>query len=252
MSTPKKHIKVLTIDIETSPNLADVWDLWNQNISLNQLHESSRVLCFASKWYDKKSVQFFSEYHNGHEDMILQAWELMDQCDILISYNGPAFDVKHLQREFMLADMPPPSPFKNVDLLRVVRAQFKFPSNRLDHVAQRLDIGAKLKHEGHALWTDCLAGDAKAWAKMKKYNMQDVYLTEELYDRLGPWIKDHPHVGLWTGEERCCFRCGSVNLKQDGLARTSLTAYAQFRCEDCGAWSRLNHRKGNVIMRTHK
>jgi DNA polymerase elongation subunit (family B) len=241
--------KILTLDIETSPNVIDAWRLFDVSASLTQVREVSRVLCFGAKWYGKKSVEFYSEWDSSHGDMVEQAWRLLNETDILVTYNGPRFDVKHLQREFVLAGLGPPSPFKNVDLLQTARSQFRFASNKLDHVAQQLGLGAKLKHDGHALWTLVLDGDSKAQGRMQKYCVQDVKLTEALYDRLGPWIKNHPHFGLWTGEEKSCFACGSTKLKQHGFTRTSLTVYALLQCDDCGAWSRLNHRKGNVVSR---
>ncbi len=54
-------MKILTIDIETSPNLAHVWGLWNQNVGLPQLLEPTQMISFAAKWYETKSVQFYSD-----------------------------------------------------------------------------------------------------------------------------------------------------------------------------------------------
>lgn len=234
--------KILTIDIETSPNIAYTWGLWNQNVSLSQLIESSRVLCFAAKWHDKKTVEFYSEYHDGRETMIRKAWDLLNEADIIVSYNGPAFDIKHLQREFVTAGMTPPSPFRNIDLLKTARAQFKFPSNKLDHVADAMGLGQKLKHAGQELWNQVLAGNPKAWTEMKRYNVQDVRLTEALYDYLGPWIKGAPHAGLWA-TERSCHACASTNLTHDGWHYTNTAVYARLHCLDCGAWNRLTTNK---------
>jgi hypothetical protein len=245
--------KLLTLDIETSPLVVHRWSLYGDSpVSLNQLMETTRVICFAAKWYGEKKVLFFSEHHHGREAMVKAAWDLMNEAEIICTFNGPSFDIKHLQREFILSTPPlgPPSPFKNVDLLRTVRSQFKFASNKLQHVAQQLGLGSKFDHEGHALWTACMNGDDKAWGRMRSYAKQDVVLTEQLLDALGPWVKNFPHTGLYHGEDRACFRCGSTNLKQDGYTYTALTKYARLRCEDCGAWSRLNFRKGNTDTRS--
>lgn len=241
--------RILTLDIETAPMLVHSWGLWNQNHAINQIVDPGRVICFAGKWYDSKKVHFFSEHHDSHQSMIQAAWDMLNECDILVTYNGPSFDVKHLQREFVLAGMTPPSKFANVDLLKVARGQFKFPSNKLDYVAQALGLGAKLAHEGQALWTACLAGDDKAWARMRKYNKQDVVLTEALYDRLGAWIKNHPHMGLFLDQSRCCFRCGSTALTTNGLTRSASTTFVSFTCDQCGAQSRSTTRKSGVVVR---
>ena len=240
--------KILTIDIETSPNVAYTWGLWQQNVSISQLIASSRVLCFAAKWHDSSKVMFFSEHHDGRDAMVKAAWDLLNEADIIVSYNGPAFDIKHLQREFLTAGMTPPSPFKNVDLLRTARTKFKFPSNKLDYVSQIMGIGAKVKHAGQELWNAVLAGDDKAWNVMKRYNIGDVRLTEALFDYWIPWIVGMPNLGIYTGR-RCCAACGSDNLRHDGWHYTAATVYARIQCDDCGAWNRLNERFGTSVSK---
>ena len=41
--------KILLLDIEMAPNVAHVWGIWDQNIGINQLQESSYVMCYAAK-----------------------------------------------------------------------------------------------------------------------------------------------------------------------------------------------------------
>lgn len=230
--------RILITDIETSPNLADVWGIWQQNVALSQLRSVTSMISFASKWYGSKQVEFYSDHHDGHNKMVKQAHRLLDEADIVVTYNGLTFDIKHFQREFVLAGLNPPSPFKNVDLLKVVKSQFRFSSNKLQHISDQLGIGQKTPHTGHDLWVRCLAGDEKAWALMKRYNIQDVRLTEKLYDRLGSWIKDHPSYALFTGEEFSCHRCGGTRLHRRGSATTLTAVYQRYQCRDCGAWSR--------------
>jgi len=230
--------KILITDLETSPNLAHVWGLWQQNVSLSQLMETTSVISFAAKWYGERNVEFYSDHHDGHAKMVKQAHRLLDEADIVVTYNGVTFDIKHFQREFVLAGLNPPSPFRNVDLLKVVKSQFRFSSNKLQHVSDQLGIGQKTPHTGHDLWVKCMAGDVKAWTLMKKYNIQDVRLTEKLYDRLGSWIKDHPSHELYGGAEGCCPRCGGSRLTKRGQAYTTTVVYQRYQCRDCGSWSK--------------
>ena len=109
--------KILTLDCETSPNIADVWGLWQQNVSLNQLRESTRMISFAAKWLGKPRVEFYSEFHNGRVEMIHRAHEMCNEADVMIHYNGRTFDVPHLNREFIENGFAPPSPFQQIDLL---------------------------------------------------------------------------------------------------------------------------------------
>ena len=41
-------MKLLFLDIETSPNQAYVWGLFKQNIGISQMTDSSRVMCCLS------------------------------------------------------------------------------------------------------------------------------------------------------------------------------------------------------------
>jgi hypothetical protein len=84
--------------------------------------------------------------------------------------------------------MAPPSPTKDLDLMTVTKANFLFPSNKLDYVAQKRGVGAKVKHSGFKLWLRCMEGDNKAWAEMKKYQLQDVNLLVDPYELLLPWF----------------------------------------------------------------
>jgi len=231
-------MKILVLDIETRPSLGYVWQLWDQNISLSQLVEVGEVICFAAKWLDGKKIIFKSTYHHSKEEMVQKAWDLIDEADAVIHYNGKGFDIKHLNREFLLAGLTPPSPHKDIDLLTVCRGRFKFLSNKLDHVANQLGLGNKISHAGFQLWIDCMAGNKKAWGEMRNYNMHDVVLTEQLYYKLLPWIKNHPNVNLYNGDDnKFACRCGSVNLHKRGYQYTGAGRYQQYQCNDCGAYN---------------
>ena len=238
-------MKLLVIDIETSPNIADVWGLWDQNVAINQIRIPSEVMCFAAKWVGKREVFFHSTFHDGKDEMLRQAYSLLAETDVAIHYNGRRFDVPHLNREFLQMGLTPPAPFKQIDLLETAKRQFNFPSNKLDYVSQALGIGSKVKHEGHELWVQCMAGDEKAWGRMKKYNCQDVKLTERLYDKLLPWIPNHPSYGALTGTD-VCPNCGSSDLKKWGFTPTTQGTFQRFLCNACGKWSRSTHREGGT------
>jgi hypothetical protein len=233
-------VKILFLDLETSPNLAYVWGLWDQNVAINQIAASTEVICFGARWYGEKKTMFKSVHHDGKEAMLDELHALMEEADVLVGWNSEAFDSKHIKREFLENNYLPPSPYKELDLMRVVKGQFKFPSNKLDYVSQKLGVGAKVKHSGFDLWLGCMAGDKKAWAEMKKYQIQDVDLLIDLYEILLPWIKNHPHAGLYNDMPDGCPNCASTNLQRRGVTRTVANSYQRFQCNDCGKWSRGN------------
>lgn len=233
-------MKILLIDIETAPNTVHVWGLFKPMVAINQIMDTSRTLCFAAKWAGEKGPpEFWSEKEHGHK-MLYRAFELLEEADAVISYNGDRFDLPILNKEFLLHDFPPPSPIHSIDLLRVVKRRFRFASNKLDHVCSELGLGNKTRHEGHELWVNCMAGDAKAWKKMKQYNKKDVVLLERLYKKILPWIDNHPNMGLYNGTsgKPTCTNCGGHHVYSRGLQLNKSHSYERYRCNDCGTWMR--------------
>jgi hypothetical protein len=233
-------VKILALDIETSPNLAYVWSLWEQNVSLDALVDSGDVLCFAAKWLGEKRMYFYSSRYDK-ADMVCAAHALLDEADVVMHYNGKRFDIPHLNRLFVEDGLHPPSPYAQIDLLEVVRKRFKFPSNKLAYVAPALGLKGKVKHSGFSLWTRCLAGEDAAWKEMERYNRRDVLLLEELYGVLQPWVPNHPTHTLYDGVHGCPV-CGKDTLQRRGLLRTKASVYCRWSCTNCGAWSRSTMR----------
>lgn len=183
---------------------------------------------------------FSSVQRSKPKTMVKTLHKLLDEADVVVHYNGTKFDIPILNQEFLLHDLPPASPVKQVDLLKTVRSKFRFPSNKLSYVSQKLGLGDKLEHKGFALWEGCMANDPASWETMEAYNKQDVKLLEDLYDVLRPWIKSHPNHNLHldSDSDHLCPNCGSENLKKRGYAYTSSRKYQRYVCGDCGTWSR--------------
>tara|TARA_R110002126_G_scaffold4455_2_gene23475 strand:- start:742 stop:1479 length:738 start_codon:yes stop_codon:yes gene_type:complete len=230
-------MKILLIDIEVAPNTAHVWGIFDQNISINQLLESSYTLCYAAKWYGNPKIMFDSVQKSGKNKMLANVHALLDQADAVVHYNGSRFDIPILNKEFLLSGMPPPSPAKHIDLLQVARRQFRFVSNKLDYVSQALGLGGKTDHEGHTLWVKCMNDDRKAWKIMEEYNKNDVVLLEKVYDKFKGWIKQHPNHNAYS-PDICCPNCASRKLQARGTQRSRVAVYQRFQCQNCGSWSR--------------
>jgi DNA polymerase elongation subunit (family B) len=229
-------MKILLLDIETSPNTAHIWGLRDQYINPSHLLESSYVLCWAAKWYGKSEIMFNSVHKSNQEDMLKEIHDLLNQADTVVHYNGSRFDIPVLNKEFLLHDFKPCSSYKQIDLLRTMRKEFRFPSNKLDYIAQRLKLGKKTDHEGYTLWVKCMNGDPKSWKKMEQYNKQDVVLLEKVYKKVLPWIKNHPNHNLFEGKG--CSSCGSHRLTKQGFKHTTTGTYQRYQCQDCGSWSK--------------
>lgn len=231
------NVKVLTLDIENTPHIIHAWGLHDVNASLSQIVKPASTIGVGFKWYHQDEAHFISDHEHGHEEMVRRTHALLNEADIVVGFNSTSFDLPHLNREFVMLGLTPPKPYRQVDVLKVARKQFKFASNKLDWLAQQFGLGSKLEHEGHGLWVKCMDGDADAWARMGAYCRQDVVLTEALYDRVRPWIHNHPHLSMFSGEEWGCPNCGNpdVSKDRDGEAHTNTQRYRGYRCNWCGA-----------------
>lgn len=229
-------MNILLVDIETSPNMAFVWGLWKETIPIQRLIESSEVLCWSAKWFGEDKVMFSSLNKDEPKVMLAKIHSLLNQADVVVHYNGTAFDIPSLNKEFLLYGFTPPSPYRQLDLLQVARKQFKFVSNKLDYIAQKLGLGEKIETT-FQLWVDCMNNVSEAWEKMEEYNKHDVVLLERLYEKFRPWCKPHPNYTLYTEDnELMCPVCGSKKYHRRGFAYTAVGKYQRFRCIDCGTW----------------
>jgi hypothetical protein len=242
---------ILSLDVETSPNLAYVWSLFhNDFISADKLVQAKQVICFAAKWIgddtpwgyaNSNEPMFFSDFHNGHAGMVSMMQMVLNDADTVVYYNGDKFDRPLCNREMLLESITPPSPYKRVDLYKVIRSEFDFPSGKLDYVVQELGLGKKTEHEGFELWTKCMANDPEAWDKMREYNIQDVVLNEKLFNHIKPWIPGLPSYGAVNGLD-VCPGCGRSDLIKEGFAYTRTGKYQRYSCHFCGTWSRETRR----------
>lgn len=229
------YMRILLLDIETAPNLAHVWGLFKQNIGLSQIIDSGYTLCFSAKWLGEPHIVFKSIHKDGKEKMLDTMWTLLNAADAVVHYNGSKFDIPTINKEFILTDRTPPTSYHQIDLLKVARNKFKFPSNKLDYVAQALGLGKKVKHIGHELWIQCMAGNEEAWSVMEEYNKQDVLLLEAVYHKFLPWITNHPNHGLYTNElTPVCPNCGSHHVYRNGIETTMALVYQRYKCKSCG------------------
>jgi hypothetical protein len=243
--------RILYVDIETSPNLADVWGLWDQNVSLDMLRQSGHIMGFAYRWGGGGKARWVGEYNaekgdlSNHQAMLEKAHQLYDEADIVVTYNGNRFDNPYFNTEWIKAGLTPPSPVLSLDLFATVKRQFRFPSNKLDYVCMVLLDDRKVKHPGYQMWKDCLDDGvdpkvrAKGWRNMSRYARQDVDLLEPLHDKLRPWLPNTINVAVFGQDDvQRCGKCASPDLERRGFAHTAAKRYQRFRCKACGAWAR--------------
>lgn len=235
--------KVLVFDVETAPIEAYVWGTRDQNIALNQIKNDWYVIAWAAKWLGEPGV-FYHDQSNvkrlSDDRLLLKSlWYLLDQADIVITQNGTKFDSRKLNARFIMHGMKPPSPYKHLDTYQILSRVADFTSDKLEYYTDKLcKKYKKLSHKkfpGMELWTECLKGNKKAWAEMKKYNIHDVLATEELYMTVKAWTPQTAPA-VFTGLTNCRV-CGSSRLHQRGFVYNRASKFKKAVCLDCGAWT---------------
>jgi DNA polymerase elongation subunit (family B) len=247
-------VKVLFIDIETSPNLAWTFELKRAYIGIEAIVEPSRMLCFAACWLDKPDrIEFYSEWKHGHEGMLAAAYRLLSEADVVVHYNGERFDEPRMNQEFAQLGWAPPAPFQRIDLWRTISRRFSLPSQKLDYVLRHFGLGGKQSTGGMRLWIGVMNGVEKDRAKMEEYNRNDVAIMVPLYAKLRPWIVGHPNLNLYAvdgdGDGWNCPTCESSDVQRRGFQRTGVSTYQRYRCNRCGSWSREGKRITGTNLR---
>lgn len=225
--------KILILDVEWRPVLAYVWRAWDESIQPEQIVEDGGLLCVGAKWLGDKSTYLFSEWEHNHRGMLEEIHKMMSYADAIVGYNSSKYDIPKLHGEFLLHGLEPPPPCTEIDCLKAIK-KFGFFRNSLAYIGPFLGIGSKLSHEGFGLWKKVCEGDENAQKRMAKYCVQDVNMTEKLYLKIRPYIKQHPHMGR-TGHEECP-ACGSTHTQSRGTRRTRVYKVQRLQCQTCSHW----------------
>jgi hypothetical protein len=262
-----KGPKVLLFDIETAPILGYVWGLWENNVALNQINSDWHVLSWSAKWLgDPPDKVMYMDQRNEKniedDSRILKGiWDLLNECDVVISQNGKSFDQKKLNARFILNGFQPPGSYKHIDTKIIASRHFAFTSNKLEYMTDKLcTTYKKLKHnkfQGFDLWKQCLAGNIEAWNEMETYNKYDVLSLEELYTKLIPW-DNSLNFNLYHDDVINNCKCGSTTFMKNGFYYTSSGKFQKHRCKSCGAESRdkvnlmTKEKRASLMMATPK
>lgn len=248
-----KKPKILYFDIETSLAKSYHFNYWKTNIGVKQMIEPSHMLSHAWCWGEDGEV--FSSIltpkealTKDDERIVLEAWSLFDQADIIVAHNGKRFDVNKCNGYFLKYGLPKPSPFKVIDTLEIAKKNFNLPFKSLEYLAKFLDVELKLDAGGIETWIGCERGDQEALDTMVEYNRGDIITLREIHKRLKGWDNNGVNIALYNDNHNAvCTHCGSDNVSvlSDKFAYTPNRKYQVYRCNGCGAVLRSNRKEGN-------
>lgn len=233
----------LVFDLEIGPLNAWAWEVYQTN--LLSVIKDWPLLSVSWKVNDGKTI-VVSKRTMSEKKMVKLLWKLFDEADVLIAQNGDRFDIKLSNMLFLRHGLPPPSPYKTVDTLKLAKKYFRFPMNNLDYLCKTI-LGKSKIETDKSLWFKCLAGDEKAFKQMEEYNKRDVDLTYELYEAIKCWHTGHPNVNLFQGTTHSCPVCGDKTQRR-GFMVTRVGKYQRYQCTSCGAWSKGEKIKHDKVI----
>ena len=260
---PTVNARVVTLDIERIPGWHSTWHrgqtitgpFWDLNeiktwigkrIHADDVSEWPRTICAAWKWYDAEGGEFAAEWEVGGYDAFMRAvWDVFNDADLIIGHNADRFDARHLMGGWAEMGLPAPSPCKIVDTLKIARGTFAYESNTLDALNKRLGIDAKTDKYDVKVARAAVSGDKEAQETLSAYNRGDIIASEALFDRLRPFAKGIPHLGMWTDDELACPSCGSTMTATGKTVHANVQKYEHLHCPNCGAHARGTARLKN-------
>ena len=252
-------IRILDLDIETSPALKWGYGMFGQNYSLEMIHTPPGIVGWATAW-DGEPARNTTWYDgpalDGFVDDLDTLWDQLDEATHVEHFNGRSFDMKWINHEFIKYGIAgtghrrkpghgrPPSPYKQIDLMREIKREVRSLSNKLQFLStDLLHLEGKIGASALTLWIDMYdarqAGDEvayqKARAKMARYCRQDVNLLPKMRRQYLPWMRGI-NVNLYNGDPDSCTNCGGTKLQRRGYAYTAVGKRQRWHCAACGSW----------------
>lgn len=243
----REGANVLFLDLEVAPSVTLAFSRFKAFATPDHVLQEPYILTSCAKWQHEPDVMEFSIHHDEYalreqdDGYVVEAmWDLLDRADVIVGHNTERFDNGWLNNQFVNHGFPPPSPFKTVDTLKILKKSFSLPSNSLDAACQFFGLDRKKSHNGIELWKRCMRGDVDAFEEMLSYNHQDVLILEQLFDKIYPFAKNIPNMALYYDDNKTrCPHCGSTALTEcTKPSYTTISSFKSFRCDDCGKVSR--------------
>lgn len=228
--------KILVWDLETSDLRSD-WGF---------------TICGGYKWLDDKEVYCPSimDYEGWQEDptndrkLVKELHRVLSQAEMIVTFYGKGFDLKWMNSKCLEHGLPVLPNIPHVDLFFVAKSNLNLSRKSLDNIGKYLNLPKKKFYVSGAIWKRARIGKADAIQKVIEHCKADVLMTEKLYYRLRPLVRQHPRVkGYWD-----CRSCGGNRLQRRGYTLTVTKGrQVRFKCNDCGGWSTYPEKDAEAI-----
>lgn len=242
--------KIMVYDIETSRNIAEVWNTGKTYIGHTAMRTETKIVTVAWKWLGESKIHYLRwtrdesvEEGGCDEELIRDFIKEYNSADLLIGWNNNGFDNKIVNTRALKYGIFVNTNIKSFDIMKKLKSKFRQPSNSMAYWARFFGLEGKLQHSGLKMWqTIQWGGEEDAEEAMKlmiKYNLQDVALTEEIYMKVREYL---PVEVSFAREKHCCPTCGSDKVKNIKKVVTPKKYIKhQMQCKGCGQQYDIAH-----------
>ena len=250
-----KPPKIILYDIETLPLLTATFSLYPESIGHDNIISDWSIISICWKELQKPTIysatilddkQAFEKDVNNDLVVVKKIREVFEDADIIIGHNSKKYDTKRLNTRLIYWGLEPlPSGIQQVDTLQEIKKVASFSSNRLDYLGKFL-LGDGKMETSRGLWLRVLKGDSKAVKEMTQYCKHDVQLLEDLYLKILPYMKGHPHVGAMEGGDKnyTCPKCGGEEFINKATRYTAAgVKKVQKQCKVCHGYTNFIYKE---------
>lgn len=254
-----KGLKVLHLDIETSPCLVYSYPLRDAYIAENQIVVEPKVTsiaymsenlkeCFSVEWdwLGDIVINQHGVTGGGDDTAMLEAFgKIVSDADLIIGQNSDSFDMKILQWRMNVLRLQPIEHLLSIDTLKMSRKVFRPPSHKLNHRSSVYGFGGKIKQD----MDDCMdvaRGHVQKQALRVKYNVKDVVDTRKVFWHELPYYQ--LPIGIrrmledYIKEEKpFCLRCAGRKERKFDVKDIVQNNKPYLQCQNCDSkWSNKN------------
>jgi hypothetical protein len=252
-------LSICYVDIETSPYLTYMYELWKTNVSHKQIICPMQVTSIGWLWEGSEDVvvrgwddsknengKFDILRNNRDYELLKNTCKLIASADIIIGQNSDSYDIKKLS--WRLNQLKLPAMNQNLitlDTLKLSRKVFSPPSHKLDYRSEAYGFGGKIPQD----MLDCIQtamGNKKVQKERMIYNGKDVLDTRKIFWReldsyilpkaLKKMLRDYIESKEPTIKKvkPFCIKCAQRRQRRFDVEAIENIKEINYKCNNCG------------------
>lgn len=233
---------ILFIDIETLPNIAYAFNLYDYK-KPNMIIKEKSIITFAYKFNSEPTkVVTALDFQSGtkkdpYNDKGLVEFinSVIEKADYVVAHYGDKFDMRFIRSRSLINGLVATPSVPTIDTYKLAKKYFHLNANRLDYLGKLLGLGGK-SESGWKLWEKSAQGDVEAIKKMAAYNKRDVDLLAAVFLKMLPHTTGVLNQKLFSDKSGICPTCGSDKIQKRGTIVNKLTKRQRYFCTKCGSW----------------